>query len=275
MSNVLRPRGRRRAVLAALVAGLLALGLGRPVEAGASPTQTAPDPATPILAIVSPLASPACLAAGSATLLVPILGGLVGDTLGISGSVNVADLVLDVIGPLYVVCGTLPASPGTRCALDANIAGLWPAELTGFGVSAPIVVGNVIDTLTAVLALLGLPPSVPVAQALQCDVAKVGANPEVPPATPPPTGVVTVPGAPGGDLGLPPAVAASLPLLLTSPAEAAPAPPRVPVGGSLASTLDEQLPGGLHALQVVVAVALLATLSRCWWSSWRLARLDR
>jgi len=59
-----------------------------------------------------PAGLPACAAAGSATLLVPIVGGLAGTTLGVGDSVNVADLVLDVIGPLYVVCGTLPGSAG-------------------------------------------------------------------------------------------------------------------------------------------------------------------
>ena len=264
-------RRLRATVLAALAIAVVGVVLGHQAPVDAAPAQTE-DPTTPILAVVSPLALPACSAAGSATLLVPILGGLAGSTLGVDGSIDVGDLVLDVVGPLYVVCGTLPSSIGTRCELDANIAGLWPAELAGFGMSSPVVVGNLTDSLNALLALLGQPPVAEVAQTLQCFVPEGAGAIDAPPA-PPPVGDVVVPGAPLGGLAGP--SVGGLPAL-DPPVVSAPSRPAadVPVVGALVSTLDERVPGGVRALQVVFAVALLLCLVRSWYTSWRITRAD-
>jgi hypothetical protein len=239
--------------------------------AAAVPRQAPDDPTTPILAIVSPIAAPACAAAGAGTLLIPILGGLVADNLGVGDSVDVADLVLDVLGPLYVVCGTLPESPGSRCALDANLAGIWPADVSGFGLSAPVVAGNVVDALGALLDILGLPPVTAVTQALACDVADAELAPEAaPPADPAP---LTAPvGSEGAGPGSPPAATS----LARPPAAGETRPP---IGGaaraparSITSVVDDTVPGGLLALQLAVAAALLLCLSGSWFTSWRLGR---
>jgi hypothetical protein len=234
----------------------------------------ADDPSTPILAIVSPLALPACSAAGSATLLVPIVGGLVGSTLGVGDSVNVADLVLTGIGPLFVVCGTLPSSPGTHCSLDANIAALWPAQLSGFGVVAPAVVGDVVDAVDAILALAGQPPAPQVVQALQCEVPDA-AGAITAPAAPPPAGDLPLPFAPVDSVGgLAPPETVGLPSLSVGVPSTPTPPVEVPVVGALVSTIDEHVPGGVHALQVIAAVLLALCLLRSWYTSWRLVRLD-
>jgi hypothetical protein len=44
------------------------------------------------------------------------------------------------------------------------------------------------------------------------------------------------------------------------------------VVGPVASVIDEQLPGGLHALQVLIAVVLALCLLRAWYTSWRISR---
>src|SRR3546814_3416014 len=83
----------------------------------------------------------ACAASGTTTLLVPVLGGVIEGELGLDGT-SIRNLLLDSLGPVFIVCGVLPASPGTRCQLDDQIAGLLPAEVTSLGLP-PTIVGGV------------------------------------------------------------------------------------------------------------------------------------
>src|SRR3546814_3117253 len=113
-----------------------------------------PEEGAPVYAILSPIVAPACAASGTTTLLVPVLGGVIEGELGLDGT-SIRNLLLDSLGPVFIVCGVLPASPGTRCQLDDQIAGLLPAEVTSLGLP-PTIVGGVVDALSAVMSLTGL-----------------------------------------------------------------------------------------------------------------------
>src|SRR3546814_16868539 len=88
------------------------------------------------------------------------------------------------------VCSSdlLPASPGTRCQLDDQIAGLLPAEVTSLGLP-PTIVGGVVDALSAVMSLTGLDAvAASLTPALECSIAEPpGATAAPPPAPAPPT----------------------------------------------------------------------------------------
>src|SRR3546814_13165072 len=72
-----------------------------------------PEEGAPVYAILSPIVAPACAASGTTTLLVPVLGGVIEGELGLDGT-SIRNLLLDSLGPVFIVCGVLPASPGTR-----------------------------------------------------------------------------------------------------------------------------------------------------------------
>lgn len=269
---------RPLAVAAAVAAALVVTAL--PVRAGA---QQGPsdDPAREVLAVVSPIASPACQVAGATTLLVPVVSGLVAEQVG-EVPVPIDELLLDALSPVFVVCAELPAAPGSRCQIDDQIAGLWPAEVGQF-LSSPNLVGNLVDALSAALDLLGLPTQGAVHEALVCAVPESTADstppPTPPPAPPPavdppveaaapsPSAPVAAPAA-GGGLATPPldAPAAAPTPAVTQPAPPAPTPPAV-----LAS-ISRRVPGGLLGLQLAAVLLLALFLGSSWATSLRLSR---
>ena len=151
-----------------------------------SAAQTAPtDPTTTeVLAIVAPVASPACSASGLATLLVPIVGGLANQQLG-DNFPSVADLILNALGPVYIACGTLPAAPGTRCQIDDQIAELVPTQISSVTGPTPGLLGDVTDALNAALKVLGLQPADALQKALVCEIPAGASAVDAPPAPAP------------------------------------------------------------------------------------------
>ena len=154
------------------------------VAAAAAPAASTQIPA-PVLAILSPIAAPECQAAGSATLLVPIVGGLVADKLGLK-NISIGNLLLKALGPVYVVCGDLPSTPNTQCSLDDNILALWPASIASL-LPPPNLVGDLVNEVAAALKALGLPPQDALSNALQCHIVttKVAPTAPVAPSLPP------------------------------------------------------------------------------------------
>ncbi|HEX3705758.1 MAG TPA: hypothetical protein VHV76_03930 [Mycobacteriales bacterium] len=256
-----------------LAAMLLGVGALAPASTGAAPHDKQPAPESEVLAIVSPLALPACSASGSATLLVPIVGGILANSLHLPKSVSVADLLLGALGPVYVVCGDLPASAGTRCSLDDQISAVWPESLSSEGLSAPAPAGDVIDSLTAALKILHLSVLDATKQALKCRVDKASAPAPAPPGTlgPLPPVTATLPGGPApGTAAIP-----TLPGSLTAPT-AGSSPPQVaqPVttSPSLVSAVTHRLPSAVVACQIALALLLALVLAGSWLTSFRLRR---
>ena len=80
----------------------------RPAAADSSP----PGGTAEVLAIVSPIVYPVCSASGLSTLLVPVVGGLLENDFHLPPSVSISDVILNALGPVFVVCGDLPAPAG-------------------------------------------------------------------------------------------------------------------------------------------------------------------
>lgn len=272
-------RRLRIGAAAAAMAAVVAVALVVPV---ADAQEQPPEPATEVLAIVSPVASPVCRASGVATLLVPIVGGIVDDGLGIGGGpITVGDLLLDALGPVFVTCGVLPAPNGTRCELiDGQIAGVWPEDLDGVGLTSPGVGGNTVDAVNQALSVFGLPPLTALEEPLRCAVPDSALAPEAPPAPPAPApgeavlptlgdDVPPLPASPSlgtgsGSLGATPSVP------LGSAVQ-----PSAPVGRTtltIAEVVLRTVPGPVVALQLLVAAALVGYLLQSWYRSWALAR---
>jgi hypothetical protein len=267
--------------LAALLVGVLS-------PAGAAATGSGGQKSSApreVLAIVSPLALPACSAAGSATLLVPIVSGLLQDGLHLPKNVSVGDLLLNAIGPVFVVCGDLPASAGTRCSLDDQIAAVWPESLTAKSLSPPAPAGDLFDSLTAALQLLHLNALDAVKPALKCRVETAKAPPPAPPGLAPPAGPVApvaVPSAgslPASTTAQPGSAnsAPTLPSVVTAPRPSS-APPQLAapasVSPSLVSAVTRRLPSGVVAMQVALGLLLALVLAGAWLTSGRLSLIE-
>jgi hypothetical protein len=269
-------------VLSTALAGVVTT----PAAHATAPTTTTPsNPATEVLAVVSPIASPACGASGVATLLVPIVGGVLQTDLGLPKSVSIGTLLLNALGPVYVVCGDLPGSgAGTHCSLDDQLAGIWPAALPADGLIAPTPIGNLVDSIDNGLKVLGLPPSAALQTALQCQVEAATTAPKAPGAplasspgvtTPaaasvaasslPPTSALAVPTSGGGSLPTSQGLTAT-----GSPASAATTPPAS--GERLVSFLRHHLPSWLLALQLMAAAVLALVLTGSWLTSAMVSR---
>jgi len=292
MRRALRGASRRL-----VLAGLLTSMISVPVTVLLAPESVSADGGSNtgsvtvngILAVVSPEALPACSAAGSASLLVPILGGAVQQKLDIpTQDLDVADVILKALGPVYVVCGQLPRSPGTECELDSHIAALWPSELTQVGTTSPNLVGDQVDAINAALKVLGLPPAAALEKPLDCSVTvDDGAPPAPPPAqspVPPPSVASpseTLPALTSPELsGAFPTSAATgqVSALPSTPPAGEPAAARAsgaPVVEHVFPSQEEVLPGGLLVAQLFLAVLLALVLAGGWLTSGRLAWLQR
>lgn len=275
-----RPRVRRHRVRAAgwLAAATVGIGALSPVAALATSNGKPPGPTDEVLAVVSPLSLPVCEASGSATLLVPIVGGLLQDKLQLPKSVNVGNLLLGALGPVYIVCGDLPSGPGTHCSLDNQIAGLWPESLSSDSLTAPAPVGDIIDSLSAALKILHLNLLDATKQALQCQVPKSAAPPPAPPAVLAPT--LPVGGAPQPGATLPGSSAAAsptLPTLATAPPSSDGSAPQLAqpeaTNPSLVSSITHRLPTGVVAVQIALALFLALVLLGGWLTSGQLSRV--
>ena len=275
-----------------VVPALLLFNMGFP--SGAS-SGTTPPSVTSVLAIPSPLALPACSAAGSASLLVPILGGVAQSDLGLPKSLTIGNLLLTAAGPVYVVCGDLPSSPNTQCQLDSKIAGIWPSTISSEGLNSPNPVGDTVNSMNAALAALDLPPSAALEAPLSCSVVAIDATaPAAPPAAPAsgaapalvpttttlplPTTTLPAPTAVGltsGGSALPQPSSVASPS--TSVAAAAPSQSKQPgtgLGQSL-SSLSQSLPGGILALQLALAILLALFIGGAWLTSGHLVGRNR
>jgi hypothetical protein len=255
-------------LLAVPVAALLAILL---IPAPAERATAQEAPANEVLAIVSPLAAPACSASGSTTLLVPILASSVGDQIGVPGHV-ITDVVLNSLGPLFVVCASLPEGKGSRCELDDQFVGAWPAELSSL-LAFPLIVGPVVDATEAALKALGLPADpLGLGRALMCSVPTSGGTIPVAPPAP------GAPGAPGSGFGAGGPVAGTAGTTPSEAPRAAVAPGDSTPGRSILSVVRSivpyRVPGGLHALQVGLAILLGSLLVGGWAASARGARTD-
>lgn len=291
---------RLRAALAGLVlAGALVTGLGLVATTPAATAQDAPGPADtpglpdlaapreadPVLAIVSPVVNPVCELSGSATLLVPVLSGLLSDNLDLGDTVSLGDVILDALGPVYMVCGSLPASPNSTCELDRQIASALPEEVTSLGLP-PTLLGDLADLLDALLDLLGLVDlGLSVAPVLQCTIREAPGAAEPPalppaPASPAPPAGPSAPSTPGPvapapSVGVPPAMPALEQPAIQPARPAAPAQPQpqpVATVSSVADAIRRVVPGWLQVIQILLAAALVAFLGMSWATSARLRR---
>jgi hypothetical protein len=225
------------------------------------------EPTDDVLAILSPLAAPACSAVGSTTFLVPVVGGLATDQLAIEG-LDVGDTLLDVLGPLFVVCGSLPGARGTRCELDAQIAGIYPAELKTL-LPSPTILGGVVEGLNKLLETLGLPPDpLALSSAFKCAVP-AGAEAPVAPAAPG-APVVDPPAISGFPGPLPPGSPSTLPL--TEPAAPGSTSAGTPARTSLISRVVRNVPGYFVTLQLILVTLLMLYLAASWLTSARILR---
>ena len=272
----------------AALAGLVLAPVGgadaaSPVAAAVTTTTTTPpNPTTEILAVVSPIASPVCGASGTATLLVPIVSGVLQADLGLPKSVSIGSVVLNALGPVYVVCGDLPGSSGTQCSLDDEIAGVWPASLPPDGLTPPALVGDLVDSIDNGLKVLGLAPSAALAAALRCQVRAGSTAPRAPGAPAPPPSASTSPSdAPPSAGGLPTsALAEPVPsaTALSNQATAASGSPAASVSPAPAGTeqlvgfLRHHVPSWLLALQLIAGIVLALFLGGSWLTSARVAR---
>jgi hypothetical protein len=252
-----------RILLVAMVVALFAIPVVH------SDAQEAPaDPTDTVLAILSPLASPVCGLAGTSTLLVPIVSGLISSSLP-SGVPSVGDLLLNSIGPVFVVCGELPSSAGTRCQLDDQISGLLPIEVSSLTGPLPALLGNLIDALNAAMSALGLPPQTALQEALVCTVNQGPGVTEAPggdaPVEPPPP----IEDLPVAAPSFTPVAGSPLPALPTPTAQ--PAAPRT-APQELIATVDRLVPGGIKVLQIVAISLLGLTLLSGWVGSWMESR---
>jgi hypothetical protein len=217
---------------------------------------------------------------------VPILGGVLQTDLGLPKSVSVATVLLDALGPVYIVCGDLPGSAATHCSLDNQIAGVWPAALPSDGLAPPAPVGDLVASVDNGLRVLDLPPSAALENALQCSVQTGSTAPKAPGAPAPAPGAATPPtDGPPSPTALPSTAALAVP----SPSGAAlPAPaalgsPSVPIAGApvrsatseLSSFLRDHVPSWLLALQLIVGIVLALFLTGSWATSARLAQAGR
>ena len=285
--------GRRCAAgLAVATMVIPALFLFNMGDASGASSGTTPPSVTSVLAIPSPLAVPACSAAGSASLLVPILGGVAQSDLGLPSSVSVGNLLLTAAGPVYEVCGDLPSSPNTQCQLDSQIAGIWPSTISSEGLVSPNPVGDSVNSINAALAALDLPPSAALEAPLSCSVVSVDSTaPPAPPAAPAavapslvPTTTLPLPtttlpatngaGLLGGGLALPQPASGAPPS--TSVEAAVPSHSKQPGSGlgQTLSSLSENVPGGILALQLILAVLLALLMAGGWITSGRITWLN-
>jgi hypothetical protein len=251
------------------------------VASAAAPAASTPIPA-PILALVSPIAAPECQAAGSATLLVPIVGGLVADKLGIK-NISIGNLLLEALGPVYVVCGDLPSTPNTQCSLDDSIEAVWPASIAA-ELPPPNVVGALVNEVAAALKTLGLPPQDALANALKCHIVTSGVTPTAPVAPPslPPASIPTPVGLPStstvmplssSGLGGPPLTSALSPTTTTTVPKTAPAEAKSAGPQELLTYFEPKVPAIVAAIQLLLAALLFVFLVGSWVGSLRSRRL--
>lgn len=235
------------------------------------------DPTRKVLAVVSPLAASACSTSGTATLLVPILGGVVGDELGVGDNLSVGDLLLDSLGPVFVVCGTLPAPKGMKCALvdQQIIAALWVPQVAGLA-KPPTPLGNGVESLDNLVGFAGLSAVDLLGKPLQCSLPEAAVAPPAPPAPPPSMTNTSSPlmpaGSGGGGLSQVPSAAGTAPTVespsssLTTPGSATSTPL------TAVDVIRRTVSGPIALLQLIVALALIAFLTRSWLTSWKLSR---
>jgi hypothetical protein len=248
--------------------GALVIACALPAVPASAQEALPEDPATEVLAILSPVVAPACALSGTSTLLVPIVSGLVAPYLP-AEIPSVGDLLLNSIGPLFVVCGALPAPPGSRCQIDDQIAGLLPVEVSSLTGPTPGFLGNLIDTLDQLLKVVGLEPLAAVRDALVCTVNQGAGVTDAPAAEAPPEEAPPV-----EDLVIDESFApidVALPSLAPSITPSA-APVARSAPQQLVATVDRSLPGGLKGLQIATAALLALTLLAGWGGAWRESR---
>jgi hypothetical protein len=249
------------------------------------PYEEVPEPPSesePVLAVVSPLVFPVCAVSGTASLLVPILGGAAGEAAGVDLPVRIDDAVLGALGPVYLACGTLPPAPGTSCQLDADLGIVWSGAGEPGG-PLPPVVGGVVDSSEAAAAAVGLPPG-PLSEALECAVPASAPAP-APPSAPPPEPAVGAVGSGGPErsasapAAAPSGATASSPngpgrtISGVVPPELAAAPPTAPGVPAAQVVSALRSPSGLGPLQLLLALALGTFLAGSWIISFRELRM--
>ncbi|HZN15639.1 MAG TPA: hypothetical protein VFB78_15325 [Acidimicrobiales bacterium] len=132
--------------LVALIAACIGLGAAPALaQVPPLPVPAVPPEAQPVLEIVAPIVSPQC---GNATLVVALAPGVVG-SLGAPLPVN----ILPVLGPAFIICGTVPAPKSSTllvCAIDdQTLAAIAQITVAAAGIPPPVdtrLVGPLVET---------------------------------------------------------------------------------------------------------------------------------
>jgi hypothetical protein len=258
-----------RAFRVGLMAALAAVaGLPLFLAPGAA-AEDAPTPQDKVIAIVSPLSAPACGTAGSFTLLVPILGSVVEGKLPFEPPVNVGNTVLDALGPLFIVCGSIPGKVGSRCELDDTILGQWPEQLRSL-LPPPAVIGAAVDALGATGAAANLPDDATGAgTVLSCYVPQFATAPPPPPPRARPAPLPTF----ADNVALPNIEQALAPL--GTPAIDPTQGTHAPRTRIVSVTTPFSVSGFVRFLQAALALLLASALSASWITSLRARRGSR
>jgi hypothetical protein len=147
---------RGRAIL--LAVGLLAIAAPAraQIEPPPLPLPTVPPEAQPVLEVIGPIASPYC---GNATLVVALLPGLLGG----AGLPALPINIFPLLGPAFVVCGSIPPPDGSSlvvCAADDQVLALLSTVTVAAAGIPPPVDTRIVGPLVEVVAVLEdqLPP---------------------------------------------------------------------------------------------------------------------
>lgn len=161
------------------------------------PLPPVPEEVKPALAGAAPIGSRACAVGGYALLLLAAQNTLVPGL-----PVEAGILVLPALGPVFIVCGSLPpAVQHSSCAGDGEVAAVGEEAL-----APPFdLVGGIVDTVAAAETLapagiLGKEASRLLSSLLTCNVVAAPVEPAPLPAAP---GTGPVPTAAGGANGPP------------------------------------------------------------------------
>jgi hypothetical protein len=223
----------RRLLLAITAAAVALVALAGPV-APAGPQELPPlpptgpsdtDPLAPYLELVAPIVSPVCADAALVSLVAPAALGT-----------ELAALVSQLIGPFFVVCGSVPLPDGRRtCAADDQVKTVLDTLSAQLATSLPVAlvgVGTLVDEVAIIEDRLAVaPPTLAptLDTVLSCTVATSGVAPDgaLPPALPEATLPPAPPASPQPPLSVP--VPQAFDLAPLAPPAAVPTPAPAPV----------------------------------------------
>jgi hypothetical protein len=173
---------RAAAITAATLLSWLALGSGRAVAQVPAP----PPEAEPVLELIAPTVSPVC---GNAVLAVTLGPAIIAGSAGVA----IPPEVLPAFGPVFIVCGSVPAPPQRlNCVPDATARGAIDTVTgTAAGTALPIdtsLIGPAAEQVVVLEDTLGAPANsaglgAMAVGTLQCTVIEAPTAPEEEPAS--------------------------------------------------------------------------------------------